>query len=139
MRHGFVWQHQLLLTAFSYLFSCGVRSRENKYEFASGASIVYPKYKTAIYIRECFFHGHRSIRASLCANNRRLVEDVSAKLEMEETSQYDLLTENGWNALVLSQYDLDEDRKQQTFQWLEARIKENVDSRAERGKVLICG
>lgn len=123
----------------SYLFSCGVRSRENKYEFASGASIVYPKYKTAIYIRECFFHGHRSIRASLCANNRRLVEDVSAKLEMEETSQYDLLTENGWNALVLSQYDLDEDRKQQTFQWLEARIKENVDSRAERGKVLICG
>ena len=123
----------------SYLFSCGVRSRENNYEFASGANIIYPRYKTAIYIRECFFHGHRSIRASLCANNRRFVEDVSAKLETEETSQYDLLTENGWNALVLSQYDLDEDRKQQTFRWLEARIKENVDSKAERGKVLICG
>lgn len=44
-----------------YLFSKGFRFRKNVKELPGKPDIVLPKYKIAIFIHGCFWHGHSEV------------------------------------------------------------------------------
>ena len=45
-----------------YLFACGFRYRINVKKLPGTPDIVLPKYKTAIFVNGCFWHGHKNCR-----------------------------------------------------------------------------
>lgn len=45
-----------------YLFAKGLRYRKNDKRFPGHPDIVFPKYKTVIFVHGCFWHGHEGCR-----------------------------------------------------------------------------
>lgn len=45
-----------------YLFSKGLRYRKNDKRFPGHPDIVFPKYRTVIFVHGCFWHGHEGCR-----------------------------------------------------------------------------
>lgn len=45
-----------------YLFAKGLRYRKNDKRFPGHPDIVFPKYRTVIFVHGCFWHGHEGCR-----------------------------------------------------------------------------
>ena len=45
-----------------YLFAKGLRYRKNDKRFPGHPDIVFPKFKTVIFVHGCFWHGHEGCR-----------------------------------------------------------------------------
>lgn len=118
----------------SYAFKNGIRSRVSKHDICpENASIVYPKYKTAIYLREC----QKAIRfpvdaecalCNYCYWKKRLIKCWA---EME---QHMVAIDMGWNAVVVNPCELHETLREDTLAWIVRCIREGgLDEQA--GKV----
>lgn len=47
-----------------YLFARGLRYRKNVKRLPGTPDIVFPKYKTAVFVNGCFWHGHKECKYS---------------------------------------------------------------------------
>jgi DNA mismatch endonuclease, patch repair protein len=47
-----------------FLFTQGLRYRKNVKSLPGSPDIILPKYKTAIFVHGCFWHGHKNCRLS---------------------------------------------------------------------------
>ena len=47
-----------------YLFAHGLRYRKNVKRLPGTPDIVFPKYKTAVFVNGCFWHGHKGCKYS---------------------------------------------------------------------------
>lgn len=47
-----------------YLFARGLRYRKNVKQLPSTPDIVFPKYKTAVFVNGCFGYGHKGFKYS---------------------------------------------------------------------------
>ena len=47
-----------------YLFARGLRYRKNVKQLPGTPDIVLPKYKTAVFVNGCFWHGHKGCKYS---------------------------------------------------------------------------
>lgn len=47
-----------------YLFARGLRYRKNVKQLPGTPDIVFPKYKTAVFVNGCFWHGHKGCKYS---------------------------------------------------------------------------
>ena len=54
-----------------FLFSNGFRFRVNDKQYPGSPDIVLPKYKTAVFIHGCFWHGHTGCKASKLPETRK--------------------------------------------------------------------
>ena len=45
-----------------YLFSCGLRYRKNVKDLPGSPDIVFPKYRTIVFVNGCFWHGHEGCK-----------------------------------------------------------------------------
>ena len=45
-----------------YLFALGLRYRKNVKQLPGTPDIVFPKYKTAVFVNGCFWHGHKECK-----------------------------------------------------------------------------
>jgi DNA mismatch endonuclease (patch repair protein) len=90
-----------------YLFSKGFRYRKNDKRFPGKPDIILPKYRTAIFVHGCFWHGHEGCsdfvqpksnqdywKPKLERNRLRDVENV-AKLQA-----------NGWSVIIVWECEL---------------------------------
>ena len=57
-----------------YLFSRGFRYRKNDKHLPGTPDIVLPKYKTAIFINGCFWHGHEGCKYFIWPQNNAWLE-----------------------------------------------------------------
>ena len=55
-----------------YLFSKGLRYRVNNRKLPGSPDIVLKKYKTAVFVDGCFWHGHEGCVFSRCRNRIRI-------------------------------------------------------------------
>lgn len=123
----------------SHLFGCGIRSRINPKDVCpNGATVVYPKYKTAIYVRECLRTGSGTgaVGCSLCDYSywkRRL-----QRKREETTEQYNEALNMGWNVVLVKPCDFNEASRQDTLNWVAQCVKDGI-SNGEQGKVYTCG
>lgn len=89
-----------------FLFSRGYRFRKNVKELPGKPDIVLPKYKTAIFVHGCFWHGHLCKRGTLPESNHEFwQEKINKNIERDNrnTSQ---LKEKGWNVIIVWQCEI---------------------------------
>lgn len=84
------------------LFSQGFRYRINDKRLPGKPDIVLPKYKTAIFIHGCFWHGHEGCKYAYTpkTNTEFWVQKVQGNKERDIRIQT-LLETQGWNVIVV--------------------------------------
>lgn len=119
----------------TYVANHGMRSRLHKETtYPSNATRIYPKYRTAIYIRECCAAscGVDESGCDLCHEGYwRKRCDVIVEAEKQ---RYQEALNMGWNAVIVKPYELNAARREETLAWIVQCIKEGL-SGENQGRV----
>ena len=88
-----------------YLFSRGFRYRKNDKHLPGTPDIVLPKYKTAIFINGCFWHGHdcRNTRPANHQDYWQKKRERNIKHDQEVTAMFEA---RRWNVLRIWECEL---------------------------------
>lgn len=82
-----------------FLFSKGFRYRVNVRGLPGTPDIVLPKYKTAIFVHGCFWHGHEHSR--LPTTNVDYWTKKRAENVERDKRKIDALEKEGWKVIVI--------------------------------------
>jgi DNA mismatch endonuclease, patch repair protein len=90
-----------------FLFSKGFRYRKNVKTLPGKPDIVLPKFKTAIFIHGCFWHGHsRCKRAALPKTNNSFWKTKVKGNKERDKRNYLELKRMGWHVITIWQCEL---------------------------------
>ena len=85
-----------------WLWSHGYRYRINVKGVPGKPDIVMRRYRTAIFVNGCFWHGHESCeKFKMPQTNVKFWEAKILKNKERDKRNYQVLQENGWQVLVL--------------------------------------
>lgn len=103
-----------------YLHSRGFRYRLNVRRLPGTPDIVLRKYKTAIFIHGCFWHGHEGCRLYVPpkSNTHYWTEKISRNIE-RDTIACAKLHQLGWHTVVLWECQLKPRERENTLSHLE--------------------
>jgi DNA mismatch endonuclease, patch repair protein len=88
----------------------GFRFRLHRQDLPGCPDMVFPRWKTAIFVNGCFWHGHRGCRRSKLPTSN--VEFWRAKLTanvVRDRKNYAALRNMGWHVEVVWQCDIGDD------------------------------
>lgn len=110
-----------------YLFSKGFRYRTNVKKLPGSPDIVLSKYKTAIFIHGCFWHGHTCRAGHLPSSNINYWQK-KIKRNVERDNRKNLeLNELGWHIITIWQCELKNTKlKEQRLFKLEEEVRSNL-------------
>ena len=85
-----------------FLFARGFRYRKNDRRYQGSPDIILPKYRTAIFIHGCFWHGHPSCRAARLPKSRQefWAKKISNNIE-RDSKKIQLLERENWKVIVV--------------------------------------
>jgi DNA mismatch endonuclease (patch repair protein) len=85
-----------------YLFSNGFRYRIHDRRYPGSPDIVLPKYRTAIFVHGCFWHGHENCRASRlpATNIDYWQEKIEQNIERDKRKT-ESLEKDGWKVIII--------------------------------------
>lgn len=109
------------------LFSSGFRYRLHDKKLPGKPDIVLPKYKTAIFIHGCFWHGHEDCKYFVVPKTRQ--DWWLNKINGNKNNDYKsliTLKEQGWNIVVLWECELKPTKIQKTFTKLLSKLLTQV-------------
>jgi DNA mismatch endonuclease (patch repair protein) len=95
-----------------FLFSKGFRYRLHDKKLPGKPDIVLPKYKTAIFINGCFWHGHEGCKYFVLPKTR--AEWWVAKISRNRENDYantSLLRASGWKVIIIWECKLKSSQK----------------------------
>ena len=94
-----------------YLFSQGFRYRKNDTRLPGNPDIVLPKYKTVIFVNGCFWHNHENCKYFVWpkTNEDFWRTKISANVSRDQEN-IKLLSELGWNVIVIWECELKKQR-----------------------------
>ena len=85
-----------------YLFSKGFRFRVNVKRLPGKPDIALRKYRTAIFIHGCFWHGHEDCKlASHPQTNKEFWEAKIARNKARDIATREKLKAMGWNTMII--------------------------------------
>lgn len=84
------------------LHQMGVRFRLHRRDLPGRPDLVFPKYKTALFVHGCFWHRHDSCGLAYTPsdNSRKWAEKFSANVERDKR-QITLLQQAGWRVFII--------------------------------------
>lgn len=97
------------LTVRKYLFSKGLRYRKNDARYPGKPDLVFPKYRTAVFVNGCFWHQHEGCRRANIPKSRQdywIPKLERTKRRDEENRRK--LEEMGWNVITVWECELKE-------------------------------
>lgn len=102
-----------------YLFARGLRYRKNVKRLPGTPDIVFPKYKTAVFVNGCFWHGHKGCRYShLPSTNFEYWEKkIADNIERDDRKKREL-EGLGYRVLIIWQCQLKSNTKIETLEAL---------------------
>lgn len=106
-----------------YLFAQGFRYRKNDARLPGKPDIVLPKYKTVIFVNGCFWHAHEGCKYFVWPKSnvdfwkRKINENIQRDLRNNQ-----LLSEQGWNVIVIWECQLKKSLFDETMQHLVDQI-----------------
>ena len=102
-----------------YLFARGLRYRKNVERLPGTPDIVFPKYKTAVFVNGCFWHGHKGCKYShLPSSNFEYWEKkIADNIERDERKKREL-EGLGYRVLIIWQCQLKSNTKIETLEAL---------------------
>lgn len=109
-----------------YLFAQGFRYRKNDARFPGKPDIVLPKYKTVIFVNGCFWHAHEGCKYFVWPKSnvdfwkRKINGNIQRDLRNNQ-----LLSEQGWNVIVIWECQLKKSTFDETLQHLVGQIKKS--------------
>lgn len=105
------------LAVRKFLFAQGMRFRVNNRRLPGSPDIVLPRYKTAIFVDGCFWHGHEGCRhAAMPKTNTRFWHD---KITLNRARDYKVnieLRRMGWRVMRIWECEIDEASLQLLYQ-----------------------
>lgn len=99
-----------------FLFSRGYRYRLHPRNLPGKPDIVFPKYKTAIFVHGCFWHGHDGCKYFVIPKTR--TEWWLKKIrrnQMLDQSALEMLQKANWKTITVFECDLKADKKEKTL------------------------
>lgn len=91
----------------SYLFSMGLRFRKNDKRLPGHPDIVFPKYKTVVFINGCFWHGHEGCKYFVMPkSNVEFWQDKIQTNIARDSATYSKLSEMGWTVRIVWECEL---------------------------------
>jgi len=117
-----------------YLFAQRFRYRKNDKRFPGKPDVVLPKYKTAIFVHGCFWHGHKNCKYS----NLPVTNTVFWKNKISENIKRDKenikkLKNIGWQVIVLWQCKLrNRKSREQALNNLTIKLNKLLDNKSKK-------
>lgn len=90
-----------------YLFSCGLRYRKNDKRYPGKPDAIFPKYRTALFVNGCFWHGHEGCSKFVMPKSR--ISYWKPKLERNRQRDAEHIYElesNGWRVITVWECEL---------------------------------
>ncbi|SFC00336.1 T/G mismatch-specific endonuclease [Alkalibacterium subtropicum] len=84
-----------------YLFSRGLRYRLHAKNLPGKPDMVFPKYKTVVFVNGCFWHHHSCKYGTTPKTNTEYWLNKFEKNQMRDNSNYQTLESEGWKVLVI--------------------------------------
>ena len=84
-----------------YLFSCGLRYRKNDRRLPGCPDLVFPKYKTVIFVNGCFWHHHDCGRFVWPASNEEYWRRKINRNVERDAQNIRQLESQGWNVITI--------------------------------------
>lgn len=116
-------QPELLVRQF--LFASGLRFRLHRKDLPGNPDIVLPKYKTAIFINGCFWHGHKDCKYSkLPETNHEFWENkIQGNIDRDIANKTKLLS-LGWKVIEIWQCQLKPKQRELTLKNLLKELRD---------------
>lgn len=101
---------QIELKVRKALFARGFRYRKNDKRYPGTPDIVFPKYKTAVFINGCFWHRHNDCKYAYTPKSRTEFWQVKFQRNVEnDEKNHKLLEEMGWKVIVIWECEIKQD------------------------------
>ena len=107
-----------------WLWRHGYRYRLNVKSIPGKPDIVMRKYRTAIFVNGCFWHGHEPCCRIPETNREFWVAKIKRNQERDQQN-YQLLHDNGWQVVLIWECELKPKHIEETMLRLEWKLNEN--------------
>jgi DNA mismatch endonuclease Vsr len=106
-----------------FLFSKGFRYRINVRSLHGSPDIVSKKYRTAIFINGCFWHGHDNCKYYVIPKTKTdwWISKITSN-KLRDKKNIESLEKEGWNVIVIWECELKKDKIDVTLNDLVRRI-----------------
>ena len=110
-----------------WLWAHGYRYRLNVKSVPGKPDIVMRKYRTAIFVNGCFWHGHEGCKQFvLPKTNTDFWQTKIARNRERDLRNYDELMHAGWQVIVLWQCKLNKQELEPTMQQVAVTLNQNL-------------
>lgn len=110
-----------------WLWAHGYRYRLNVKSVPGKPDIVMRKYRTAIFVNGCFWHGHEGCKQFvLPKTNTAFWRNKIEYNRARDQKNYDILINAGWQVIVLWQCKLTKQELEKTMQSVAVALNQNL-------------
>lgn len=109
------------------LFSMGFRYRIHDKSIAGKPDITLPRYKTAVFINGCFWHGHQGCKYFVLPKTR--TEWWTSKISntiINDLKVTELIRQKGWQVITIWECELKKNQIENTIERLASSIRGNI-------------
>ena len=126
---------KLEILVWKWLWAHGYRYRLNVKSVPGKPDIVLRKYRTAIFVNGCFWHGHEGCKQFvLPKTNSDFWRTKIEQNRTRDTRNYDELMNAGWQVIVIWACNLTKDRLESTMQQVAVTLNRNLLALAKKMK-----
>jgi len=109
-----------------WLWAHGYRYRLNVKSVPGKPDIVMRRYRTAIFVNGCFWHGHEGCsKFVMPKSNTDFWQRKIDRNRERDRKNYDMLIQNGWQVIVLWECRLNKEKIENTMQSVAVALNEN--------------
>jgi len=106
-----------------YLFSKGLRFRKNDKRYPGHPDIVFPKYRTIVFVNGCFWHCHDGCKEfSIPEANPEYWIPKLERNRNRDAANIETLKHNGWNVIIVWECELKKAVRQERLDKLYEQI-----------------
>lgn len=110
-----------------WLWSHGYRYRLNVKSVPGKPDIVMRRYRTAIFINGCFWHGHEGCKYyRIPKSNTEFWESKINGNRLRDQKNYDILQQNGWQVIVVWECQLAPSNIEHTMRNVELLLNDTL-------------